>query len=54
MGNRSDDLAALPARIDKLVIDNAALTAEAARLQALVCAVPDLIIRLHRDGTYLD
>jgi len=54
MGNRSDDLAALQARIDKLVVENAALTSEAARLQALVCAVPDLIIRLHRDGTYLD
>ncbi len=42
------------AELARLRAELQALTAETQRLRALVAAVPDLIIRLHRDGTYLD
>jgi len=45
---------ALQAQIDRLVAERAVVVGDAQRLSALVAAVPDLIIRLHRDGTYLD
>jgi urea transport system substrate-binding protein len=43
----TDDLAALRQRISDL-------EAERSRYRALLDAVPDLIVRLRRDGTYLD
>ena len=56
MGDDSDAkrAAALQAQLDALQAERATLAEEARRLQALVAAVPDLIIRLRRDGTYLD
>lgn len=44
----------LRAQLDALRREHAEQQAELQRMRALLAAVPDLIIRLQRDGTYLD
>ncbi|HNK44844.1 MAG TPA: adenylate/guanylate cyclase domain-containing protein [Pseudomonadota bacterium] len=54
MGEDAEPAIASAAELPRLRAELAALSTEVQRLRALVAAVPDLIIRLHRDGTYLD
>ena len=54
MGDSTDDIDSLTQELFQLRSERADHKAEALRLRALLAAVPDLIIRIHRDGTYLD
>ena len=54
MGDSADELDSLTQELLRLRSERAEHQAEALRLRALLAAVPDLIIRIHRDGTYLD
>ena len=51
MGDSTDDIDSLTQELFQLRSERADHKAEALRLRALLAAVPDLIIRIHRDGT---